>query len=297
MSLTRKHYLLLLGIILVWAGNVIAIKIAVTELPPLTAATLRFLIAGTIFLPFLKKPDKATFLTIFQIAILMNVLHIGLLFIALGQMDAASVSILLQTQVVFATILGAIVFKEVIRWRTWAGIGLALVGLVVMLGEPDIAQNPRGLMIMMASTFTLALAYVKMKHLKTVHPATYICLMSLLAAPFSFVMSLYFDAQSWMQLDDANWARLAPVFLFQCVLVSLTHISWQRLLQIGDVGKISAFTLLIPFFAVILSVAFLGEHIAWPMIVGGLLTMSGVGIITLRRVQKGIPNPPETSPT
>ncbi len=288
MALSAKNFALLFLIIVLWAGNVIAIKIAVTELPPMTALTLRFVLAGLLFLPFVKWPNAKTFWTIVQISILMNVLHIGLLFIALRQLDAASVSVLLQTQVIFATVLGCLFFKETIRWRTWTGIALASVGVIVMLGEPDLARHPQSVVIMLASTFALSLSYVKMKHLQSVHPATYVCLICLIAAPFAFGASLVADAHSWVELPSANWHKLGPVLAFQAVLVSLTHIWWQRLMHVGDVGKITAYTLLIPFFAVLMSVAFLGEHIAWPMIAGGIVTMAGVGLITLRRIQKGI---------
>jgi O-acetylserine/cysteine efflux transporter len=289
MSFSTKDYFYILLVIIIWAGNVIAIKMAVTELPPLTAATLRFAAAALIFLPFIKMPGRSTLWNIFQISMFMNVLHIGTLFIALKMLDAASVSILLQTQVVFATILGLFFFGEKIKWRTWTGIGFAVFGLIIMLGEPDLASHPQGMALMLFSTLALAFSYVKMKHLQTVHPATYICLMSLFAVPFAFAGTLILEPGSWQnQVPETNWSVFGSVLAYQAVLVSLTHIFWQRLMHRGDVGKISAFTLLIPFFAVILSVIFLGEHIAWPMIVGGIVTMLGVGIITLRRIQKGI---------
>ena len=278
----------MLAILVLWAGNVVAIKMAVTETAPLTAATLRFLCAGLFFLPFFKKPDAKSFWTMVQISLLMNVIHIGLLFIGLQKLDAASTSILLQSQVVFATILGALFFRETIRWRTWTGIGIAVLGVGVMLGEPDLASNPHAVAIVLVSCFFLALSFVKMKHLKGVHPATYICLLSLVAVPFMFAGSLMMAPQSWVHLQDVNWSVFAPVLLYQAVVVSITHIIWQRMMQKGDIGKITAFTLLVPFFTVILSVLILGEHISWAMIGGGLITMLGVGIITLRRIQKGI---------
>lgn len=288
MPLSRKDYFLIFLVLVIWAGNVIAIKMAVTEVPPLTAATLRFIAAGLLFLPFLKVPPRKTLWTIFQISFLMNTLHIGTLFIALKMLDASSTSILLQTQVVFATILGAIFFKEKIRWRTWAGIGLAGVGLVAMLGAPDLARHPQGVAIMLFSTLVLAFSYVKMKHLESVHAATYISLMCLLAVPFTFVGSLVLESGSWANVSTINWHTFGPVLIYQAAIVSLTHIYWQRLMHRGDVGKITAFTLLIPFFAMMLSVLILGESIEMPVIVGGLITMAGVGIITLRRIQKGI---------
>lgn len=288
MSLSKKDYISLFFILILWAGNVIAIKLAVAEVPALTAATLRFVMGGLIFLPFAKRIDKKSVWTIFQISMLMNVCHIGLLFIALQMLDATTTAILLQTQVVFATILGWLFFKETIRWRTWTGIGIAALGVTVMLGTPDLAQNPFAIFIMLASTLTLCFSYVKMKHLQSVHPATYISLMCLFAVPFLFTASMIFYPHSWDGLTEINWTIFGPVLVYQAVLVSLTHIYWQRLMHKGEVGKITAYTLLVPFIVVLMSVPILGEHIDAYTIAGGLLTMAGVGFITLRRIQKGL---------
>jgi len=286
--LSRKDYIQLLICLVLWAGNVIAIKLAVGAVEPMVAATLRFVCAGLLFLPFIKWPDRRTLKIVFQISMLMNVLHIGTLFIALDMLDAASVSILLQTQVVFATLLGVVIFKESIHWRTWTGMALAALGIIVMLGEPDMMNHPQGVGIMLFSCLCLALSYVRMKHLQTVHPATYVCLINLFAAPIAFGASIVMAPESWQGLHTVDWHIFAPLLAYQAVLVSSTHIIWQRLMHRGDVGKVTAFTLLIPFFTIMLSVAILGEHISWSMIIGGLITMAGVGIITLRRIQKGI---------
>lgn len=288
MSLTRKDYALLLLVLFLWAGNVIAIKLAVTDIPPMIAATLRFGLAALVFLPFAKMPSRKTLGTILQISILMNVFHIGTLFIALHMLDAASTSILLQTQVIFATILGALFFKERIRWRTWSGIGLSIIGLIIMLGAPDLARHPQGVVIMLFSTLMLTFSYVKMKHLQSVHPQTYVFLINGFAFPFLLAASLVFEPAGWAALPDANWGMFGTVLVYQAVIVSITHIYWQRLMHRGDVGKITSFTLLIPFLTMMLSTFFLGEKITMPIVIGGLVTMTGVGIITLRRLQKGL---------
>lgn len=288
MSFNKKDYLSLFFILLLWAGNVIAIKLAVTEVPALTAATLRFLAGGLAFLPFIKPTDKSTLWTIFQISFLMNVCHIGLLFIGLQMLDATSTAILLQTQVVFATILGWLFFKETIRWRTWTGIAIATLGVIVMLGKPDLAEHPQGVIIMLVSTLALCFSYVKMKHLKDVHPATYIAFMCLFSVPFLFAASIAFYPQSWTTLGDIDWLTFGSVLAYQAILVSMTHIFWQRLMHKGEVGKVTAYTLIVPFIVVLLSVPLLGETLDFPTIAGGLLTMAGVGFITLRRIQKGI---------
>jgi O-acetylserine/cysteine efflux transporter len=179
-------------------------------------------------------------------------------------------------------------FKENVHWRTWTGMALAALGIIVMLGEPDMMNHPQGVAIMLFSCACLAFSYVRMKHLQVVHPATYVCLINLFAAPIAFMASIVIAPDSWGNLGAVDWHVFGPLLAYQAVLVSSTHIIWQRLMHRGDVGKVTAFTLLIPFFTIILSVIILGEHISWAMIIGGLITMMGVGIITLRRIQKGI---------
>lgn len=288
MGFSPRHYFLLFLIILLWAGNIIAIKYAVMALPPLTAATIRFSLAALVFLPFIKLPDRAKLKTVLQISVLMNVLHLGLLFIGLKMLDAASVAILLQTQVIFVTMLGWILFGESFGWRTWLGIGIAILGVGIMAGEPDILENPAGIVVMLACTLALAFAYARMKYLGEIHPATYVFLLNAFAMPIMFAGSLFFEQGSWQAAREADWSILAFVFLYQGVIVSATHVGWQRLLHVGHMGKISAYSLMIPFIGVMLSVLLLGEEMHWPMIVGGILTMAGVGIITMRRIQKGV---------
>lgn len=288
MGFSQRHYFLLFLIIFLWAGNIIAIKYAVMELPPLTAGTIRFGLAALVFLPFVKWPDKEKLKIVFQISILMNVLHLGLLFVALKMLDAASVSILLQMQVIFVTVLGWLLFGEAFGLRTWVGIAIAILGVGLMAGEPDIIQHPAGIIVMLACTMALAFAYARMKYLGNIHPATYVFLLNGFAMPIMLAGSLLFETGSWEAAKNVNWAILGPVFLYQSVVVSATHIGWQRLLHIGNMGKISAYSLMIPFIAVLLSVILLGEELHVMMLAGGALTMFGVGIITLRRIQKGI---------
>jgi O-acetylserine/cysteine efflux transporter len=289
MSFSTRHYALLIFIIFLWAANFIAIKFAVNEIPPVTAATLRYLFTSLVFLPFIKWPGREQFWIIAQISAFMYILHQGSLFVAVGILNAGSASVLLQTQVIFATILGFIFFKEKIGWKTCAGIAVSLSGVAIMLGSPDIIAKPWGSIISIGSAMAVAASYVKMKQLKTVHPATYISLTAMVAFPFLFVTSLVLEPGSWQALPDANWNVLIPILIFQVFILSLTHMWYQRLIHLGDVGRLSSFSLLIPVFAVALSVLILGEELNIYMVCGGLLTMLGVAIITLRRIQKGIP--------
>jgi O-acetylserine/cysteine efflux transporter len=190
--------------------------------------------------------------------------------------------------VIFATLLGLFIFKEKIGWKTWSGIALAIAGIAVMLGAPDIMQHPVGSLAVLASSFAAALSYIRMKQLKAVHAATYMGLTTFIAVPFLMLGSFLFEPQSWANLPDANWSILGPIFFCQATVLSITHIWWQRMIHQHDISKVSAFTLLVPVFTVVLSVSLLDEALTWPVMIGGLMTVGGVAVIMLRRIQKGV---------
>jgi O-acetylserine/cysteine efflux transporter len=50
-----------------------------------------------------------------------------------------------------------------------------------------------------------------------------------------------------------------------------------------SVNQVMPFTLLVPLFGVLSGVVFFGDQLSWPMIIGGVGTILGVAIITIRR--------------
>ena len=284
-----RDILLALLCILIWGGNIIAIKIGVTELPPMVMITLRFLTTALLFIPFMKWPGKARFWKIAEIGIYMSVLHQGMLFAAMKMLDASTMAILLQSQILFATLLGWLILKETIHWRTGLGLLIGFSGLLTTLGGPDIAQNPWGFAITMLSAVALAFSYIRMRQLKEVHPLTFIAIVNGVAVPFVFLFSLVLSPQGWLHLGDANMMKLAGVLAYQAFLVSLSHVLWQVLLSRNEVSKVTCFVLLMPVVAIALSILMLGETMHASLIWGGVLTIAGVGIITLRKIQKKIP--------
>lgn len=300
--MSLRDILLALLVMVIWAGNVIAIKLSVAELAPLTALALRFGLTGLVFLPFMRGLTRTTLRKLAEIALLMGFAHQGLLFIAMTYLPAGITSILLQTQVIFAALIGIFIFREQTGWRTWTGIILGITGVAVMVGA---GQNGRdegfltGFAIMILSTVALAFAYMRMKQLPPVQPATFLFGINGLAFPPVLAASLVMAPASWQNLPAANWAILGGVFLFQIVLVGLSHILWQRLLARNPISLVTPFVLLLPVLGVGLAVAMLGESLTLAMAAGGIITMSGVAIIILRRGARGRqPTKPlsETSP-
>lgn len=281
-----KDIALALLVIVIWAGNIIAIKYAVMELPPLTAITLRFGLTALAFLPFARWPGKDLAKNLLIIAIFMGFLHQGLLFLGMAQLSAGLSAIFLQSQVIFSTILGVIFFKEVIGWRSIAGLIMGILGICFIYGDSTAGFSATGFWMLMASTLALAYAYMMMKKLPPVKPATFLCLMNGLAFPFVLIAAALMERDQWSAVPNADWTLLTEVFIYQIFLVGLSHIIWQKLLTRNDMGLVTPFTLLLPICGVSMAVLFLDEVVSMRMIIGGSIAILGVGIIVLRRAQK-----------
>lgn len=283
-----RDVLLTLFVILIWGGNFIAIKYGVNELPPMVLITLRFLSTALLFLPFMKWPGKDRFWKIAEVGIWMGAAHQSLLFIALEHLDASTVVVLLQSQIMFATVLGWLILKETIHWRTGTGLLIGFSGILLVLGGPD-SRNIGGCIMTLLSALTIAISYIRMRQLKDVHPTTFIAIINAVSLPFVFIGSLIMVPEGWAQVPQANGLTLAAVLLYQALIVSLSHALWQTLLARNTVAKVTCFILLLPIVTIALSVLILGEQMHMSLIGGAALTIIGISIITVRKIQKKIP--------
>lgn len=287
--MSLRDIALALLVIVIWAGNVIAIKLAVAETAPLTALALRFGLTGLVFAPFARGLTRATVMHLLSIAMLMGFLHQGLLFLGMAYLPAGITSILLQSQVIFAALIGIFIFREKTGWRTWTGIALGVAGIAIMVGAGAQGQDSayiHGFLILIASTLALAFAYMRMKQLPPVAPMAFLFGINGLAFPPILIASFVMDAHSWTTLGDADWLVLGAVFAFQIVFVGLSHILWQRLLARNPISLVTPFVLLLPVLGVAMAIVMLGESLTMAMVAGAVVTMLGVTIIVMRQGQK-----------
>lgn len=299
-----RDILLALTVVIIWAANIIAIKLALVEAGPMTVLALRLGLTALVFLPFARGLTKASAWHLAQIALLMGAAHQSLLFLGMVYVPAGITTILLQTQVIFAALLGIFVFRETAGWRTWAGIGLGLAGVIIMFtaghapfASPEGKAFATGFVILIFSALAIALAYMRLKQMPKVAPMTFLFGINAFAVPPVIAIALWREGDNLATLADANWWILGGVFTFQIVLVSLSHIIWQRLLAHNPLSLVTPFVLLLPLFGVGMAVAFLGEELTMPMVAGGLVTMLGVGIIVIRTAQKNrVPKDPLSAP-
>jgi O-acetylserine/cysteine efflux transporter len=111
---------------------------------------------------------------------------------------------------------------------------------------------------------------------------------SLLTVPQVMLMSLLLESgqlASLVTADERGWLALAyTIFIGGIVGFGL----WFWLIARCSIDRVAPFGLLLPVFALISSVLFLGDRMTSKLIVGGLLAISGVAITQVRPSARSI---------
>ncbi|HEY7609079.1 MAG TPA: EamA family transporter [Alphaproteobacteria bacterium] len=281
---------LILLIMVIWGLNYPVGKIGVAAVPPMMMIALRFAVVAALILPFVPAP-RAHMRRIFYLSIMIGVFHFAPNFTGLKLVDSGVGAILNQLSVPFSAILAAIFFKDRIGWRRMLGMGLAFAGVAVLVGEPKRPTDLLGAFLMIAASLAWAVSIIQTKFLKDVNPLSLVGWMTLMAAPQLAILSLLLEERPVAAALAMGWIGLWPI-LYMAIFVSIvSHTLWYGLVHRHPINVTAPFALLTPVFGVLFGVLILGEQFTWWMLAGGLITLAGVTIITIRRPAQAEPSP------
>ena len=158
-------------IVLVWGFNFVALKVSVTEFPPLLLSSMRFFLVFLLLSPWVVKVPRAELKTFLWLSSLFGVGYFGLLYIGMRHVPAGESSIIAQLQVPFSTLFAAWFYKEKVDKRTIAGIIIAFAGVMVTIGMPQRAGSLVAvLLIVIATVMHTRYAYLKCQRTGKVIP-------------------------------------------------------------------------------------------------------------------------------
>lgn len=280
--MTPLHMLQALTVMAIWGFNFVVAKVAMTEFSPLLLMTLRFALVAAILLPFVK-PPRGHWRQMFLYSLVMGGLHFPLVFLGVQQVDASTASIAIQLQVPFASIFAAIFFKDRLGWRRALGMAVAFAGVAVIAGVPDERTSVPHVLMIVGAALAFAFSNIQLKWLGGIDWKTLNAYMALFAVPQLLALSLLFESGQVEQIRNADWLGLGCLAYLALLATILAYAFWYPLVRRFDVNQTVPFLLLVPVFGVGGGVLTLGEPVTWQLVVGGLLTLGGVGVIIIRR--------------
>ena len=278
----RAHLWQLVLINAIWGFNIVAVKLSADRVPPVFLSFLRFLIVGIIVWPWLRirRGEMRWLLTA---ATCSGGLQFALMYsgVALSG-NMSSVSIAGQLGVPFATLLSVLLLGERIHWRRWLGIGMAFVGVVLIGSSPDVFASWPGLILIVIASFIGAVGLIAIKRVHELEPLELQAWLAWGSLPLLLPLSLLLENGQLESLSHAGatgWGAL----LYSALLASLVaHTAYFALIRHYPVSSVAPVTVLTPLFGVLFSVLLLGDVLDWRLIVGGLLTLSGITVIVVR---------------
>ena len=281
-----QPYLLLTLVPLFWGGNAVVGRGMTEFISPITLAWTRWTVAFLLILPFALpsvRRDWQTIRSSWKMLLLLSLLGITifntLFYVALQTTQAINAALMQSAGPAVIVLLSWWWFGERTNQRQWLGLSLCFlgVGLVLFQGSWEVLQKfelvPGDLWLLPA-----VLAYASYTTLLRIKPA--ISLMSFLAVTFalggSMLIPLMLLEWYWVGLPQGSlqlaWA-VGYVSIFPSILAFLF---WNRGVELIGPNLGGLFINLVPVFASLLAIIFLGESFRWYHAGGMLLVLSGM---------------------
>ncbi len=280
------HLLLALAVVAVWGTNFVVIKGALTEVPPLLLATMRFALSALPWLLFIKRPAVAwRYLVAYGVFIGFM---FGLLFLAMrADVSPGLASLLMQSQVFFTLLLVAWLQHERMPRVQYAGLALATLGFVLIawqsFDQSHSDVTPLGLTLALGGALCWACGNVVSRSIGKVDMLGFMVWSSVFAVPPLLALSLAFEGSAafTVALPRASVAAWAAM-LWQSLGNTLFGFgAWGWLLARHPAATITPLALLIPFFGMGASALLLGEPLqAWKLGAAALV-ISGLAVNVL----------------
>jgi O-acetylserine/cysteine efflux transporter len=206
------------------------------------------------------------------------------MFSAMRHIDAATAAIAVQLQVPFAALLAWVFFNDRFGWRRTLGTLVAFGGIIVIAGEPRFAGGLGPLLYVILAACIWSFTNIQVKWMG--QDMTVFQLngwIAILTVPQLFALAWLTEGNPIPVFMAASWIGWSAM-IYQAVGVTLIGYGyWYSMMRRYAVNQVMPLTLLVPVFGVLSGVLMLGETLTLSTVIGGLLTVAGVGIIVLRR--------------
>ncbi|MBZ5498715.1 MAG: DMT family transporter [Acidobacteriia bacterium] len=284
--------ILLLSVTLIWGMNFAIMKSMYAYFDPYAFTALRFIIAVSVLLLFLKlrglplAVEVADVPAITGLGMLANTAYQMLFTAGLAHTKAGNAALLGAAAPIFAYLTGVLLKREWYSHRVLAGILLSFagVGMIVLFGAKEIAlgANWQGNLMILASAlcwgwYTGAAAGLVIKY-GALRLTVWVMLTGTLMMIPPFLPSLIH--QDWLSVPLVGWFGFAYSTLLSIVY---SYLIWSFALQHIGISRTAVYSNLTPMVALIGGWLLLGEQPAIAQFAGVALILGGVFIVRSKK--------------
>ncbi|MGD9301813.1 MAG: DMT family transporter [Desulfobacterales bacterium] len=283
---TALPYLLTAVAPLCWGGNIVLARGVVDIIPPVSFAFWRWTIAFLILLPFAYPAARQDWALVVKSWKIMSVLSIfgisifnTLLYTAVHTTTAINGAMIQTTMPAVIILATLIMFKEKVTRLQILGVGICIFGafIVILRGRWDTLLGmsfASGDVLMMGAVILYALYSALLRRRPAIHPLSFLIYTFGLGIIFLLPIYIWELARSaTLTLTIQVVLSILYVALFPSILA---YFCWNRGVELLGANRTGLFINLIPVFASILAIVFLGETLQAFHIIGMTLICSGM---------------------
>ena len=269
-------------VVLVWGVNFVVIHVGLVDVPPLLLGALRFLLVALPAVFFVPRPLiplrwlLAYGLTISfgQFALLFSAMRVG--------MPAGVASLVLQSQMIFTLLFGAVLLGE--RWQRHqpAALGLAGIGLLVLATQQQAGgMTLLGFVLTLGAAACWGLGNIVTRRISQSGPVDLLGLVvwGALVPPLPFLAaSLWLEGPSRVvdSLQHISASSVLAIGYLALIATIVGYVIWGRLLQRYPVAEVAPLTLQVPVVGLLAARVLLDERLLGVQWCGIALVLAGL---------------------
>lgn len=291
MGLTE--WLLIIVLSIIWGGSFFFIKVAVSQVTPLTLVLFRVGLAAAALLifGFLTGRRLPASLPLWGALLIMgalnNLIPFSLIVWSQQHIQSSLASILNATTPIFSVVLAHFLTREErLTINRGAGVLLGWIGVALLIGVESMEGfdlQIMGYVAMLGAALSYACAAIFGRRFSGVPPISVttgmLCCSSLMMIP----LVLIFEQPFAIDPSQTTWGAILGLSL---VSTALAYIIYFKVLASAGATNILLVTFLIPISAILLGVFILGERLGWNALGGMLLIFTGLIAIDGRLIKR-----------
>jgi drug/metabolite transporter (DMT)-like permease len=290
----RVVWLILCGI---WGSTWLFIKLGLADLPPLTFAGIRFLVASLILSALIlargvRWPrSRRDWSLIAIVGLLQFTLNYGLVFWGEQYIPSGLAAVLQSTFPAFGLVIAHLYLPyERLTTRKVIGVLMGVVGVAIIFSDQlTIAGHLAllGSVALVASAFFGAYSNVLVKaYAREIDPQVLAAGQMIFGFPPLLIIGIATEGNPFR----FHWTMTAVISLAYLVVVGsvIAFALYYWLVRHMEVTKTMLIALVTPVVAVLLGMIVLDEKLNWRLFVGAACIISGIGLIVLRNRQKTV---------
>ena len=260
-----------------WSSAFTSARIIVTNAPPLTVSTARFLIAGVVTLAIARAMGQSLRLTPAQwrltivFGICQNAIYLGLNFIAMQWVEASLAAIIAASLPLWVGLAGWVIWRETLPWMGVLGLIGGFFGVALIMGTRlSSGVDPLGVALCGIGVLALTFATLAVRGASAGGNVLTVVGMQMLVGGAVLAVPAAFETRPF------DWSPMLVAAIAYTIFIPgiLATIIWFNLVNRIGAVRAATFHFLNPFLGVAVAAVFLSEAL-------GPLDIAGVAIITV----------------